>query len=516
MTDITLFPQPARLERSGETYSLPPDARIIAQDRALGEILANYLRPATGFALPVDAANNGETNAIILEAATAGDLPEAYSLVAGGTTLRLRAADRRGFLHAFQTVRQLLPRQILSREVVTGVNWTMPGVAIDDEPAFGWRGMHLDVGRHFFPLDFIKKFIDLLAFYKFNTFHWHLTEDQGWRIEIKKYPLLTEIGGYRAETVIGHNSDEYDGQPYGGFYTQDEIREAVAYATERGITIVPEIEMPGHAVAALAAYPHLGCRGKGYQVRTKWGIAKDIFCAGKDEVFDFLEDVLDETLGLFPSEYIHIGGDEAPKARWEQCSACQARIQAEGLADEHELQSWFIRRIESWLNARGRKLLGWDEILEGGIAPNATVMSWRGSEGGIAAANAGHDVVMTPNTYCYLDYYQSLDRDSEPLAIPSDLPLQQVWDYVVIPPQIDKEKRHHILGGQGNIWTEYMPNSNHVEYMMFPRAIAIADVLWHHPQERDYAALVERLGRHLPSLDALGVNYRRLDEADSA
>ncbi|MCY4466770.1 MAG: beta-N-acetylhexosaminidase [Chloroflexi bacterium] len=520
MTDITLFPQPARLEHRGRIFSLAPDALIIAQDRALGELLASYLRPATGFALPVQAADSGEssadTNAIILESAAESDSPEAYSLMAGGTTLRLRAAHRRGFLHGFQTIRQLLPRQILSREVVPGVDWRIPGLELDDEPAFGWRGLHLDVGRHFFPMDFIKKFIDLLAFYKFNTFHWHLTEDQGWRIEIKKHPRLTEIGGFRAETVIGLNSPEYDGQPHGGFYTQDEIREAVAYAGARGITIVPEIELPGHAVAALTAYPQLGCRGEGYEVRKNWGIAEDIFCAGKDEVFDFLEDVLGEVLDLFPSEYIHIGGDEAPKARWEACPACQARIQAEGLADEHELQSWFIRRIEGWLNARGRKLLGWDEILEGGLAPNATVMSWRGSDGGIAAANAGHDVVMTPNTYCYLDYYQSVDTDSEPLAIPAILPLQQVWDYVVIPAQIAKEKRHHILGGQGNIWTEFMPSSDHVEYMMFPRAIAIADVLWRHPQERDYAALVERLRRHLPCLDALGVNYRLLDEPDNA
>ncbi|MYH65385.1 MAG: beta-N-acetylhexosaminidase [Chloroflexi bacterium] len=519
MIDTTLFPQPARLEISGQPYALMKDARIIAEDRALGEALAGYLRPATGFALPVLAADGAASadNTIILEAIAASDSPEAYSLTASGTTLRLRAAHRRGFLHGFQTIRQLLPRQILSSEVVPGVEWTMPGLEIDDEPAFGWRGLHLDVGRHFFPLDFIKKFIDLLAFYKFNTFHWHLTEDQGWRIEIKKYPRLTEVGGFRAETVVGlSNSGEYDGQPYGGFYTQDEIREAVAYAEARGITIVPEIEMPGHAVAALTAYPQLGCRDEGYQVRRRWSIAKDIFCAGKDEVFTFLEDVLDEALALFPSEYIHIGGDEAPKDRWEACPACQARIQSEGLADEHELQSWFIRRIEGWLNARGRKLLGWDEILEGGLAPNATVMSWRGSEGGIAAANAGHDVVMTPNTYCYLDYYQSHDTDSEPLAIPSILPLEQVWDYVVIPEQITKEKRHHILGGQGNIWTEYMPESDHVEYMMFPRAIAIADVLWNHPQERNYAALVERLRQHLPSLDALGVNYRRTDEAASA
>ncbi len=516
MPDITLFPQPASLHRLDAPYTLAPQTRIIAEDLALGEILAAYLRPATGYALPVQTADSDSDadHAIILGRSETIDSPEAYSLHASGRTLRLSASDRRGFLHGMQTIRQLLPQEILSGEVVSGVEWRMPGLAIEDEPAFEWRGVHLDVGRHFFPVAFIKKVIRLLAFYKFNTFHWHLTEDQGWRIEIKKHPRLTEVGGYRAETVIGHNSPEYDGLPYGGFYTQDEIREVVAYAAAHGITVVPEIELPGHAVAALAAYPHLGCRGAGYAVWRHWGIAEDIFCAGKEEVFAFLEDVLGETLELFPSEYIHIGGDEAPKARWEACPACQARIQAEGLADEHELQSWFIRRIESWLNARGRKLLGWDEILEGGLAPNATVMSWRGSDGGIAAASAGHDVVMTPNTYCYLDYYQSVDTDSEPLAIPAILPLRQVWDFVVIPPQIPKEKRHHILGGQANVWTEYMPNSDHAEYMMFPRAIAIADVLWNHPQGRDYGELVARLQQHLPSLDALGVNYRSLGELD--
>ena len=512
MTDITLFPQPASIQRLDAPYTLSPQTRIQTDDPDLGEILASYLRPATGYALPVEASGGGADDAISLQRVDGLDSPEAYSLRASGSSLLLSASDRRGFLHGMQTIRQLLPREILSDQVASGVEWGMPGVAIEDEPAFGWRGLHLDVARHFFPVAFVKKVIDALAFYKFNTFHWHLTEDQGWRIQIDKHPRLTEVGGYRSETVLGNNSPDYDGAPHGGFYSKDDIREVVAYAAARGITVVPEIELPGHAVAALAAYPHLGCRGEGYQVRTRWGIAEDIFCAGKDEVFEFLEDVLGEVLELFPSEYIHIGGDEAPKARWEACPACQARIQAEGLADEHELQSWFIRRMESWLNARGRKLLGWDEILEGGLAPNATVMSWRGSDGGIAAATAGHDVVMTPNTYCYLDYYQSVDTDKEPLAIPAILPLRQVWDYVVIPPQIPKERRHHILGGQGNVWTEYMPDSDHVEFMMFPRLIAIADVLWNHPLERDYDQLVARLGRHLPSLDTMGYNYRRLDE----
>ncbi len=510
MSEIALFPQPQNIIWQPGSFTIDADTTIIANDRVIGEMLASYLRPATGFPLPVQPEAAGGSNQIALvEAAGA---PEAYQLTVSPQRVEIGAASLPGFLHGMQTLRQLLPPQNLADEKQAGVDWSLPCLSISDAPAFGWRGIHLDVGRHIFPVAFIKKLIDAMAFYKFNTFHWHLTEDQGWRIEIKQYPRLTEIGAYRAETVIARAWDQYDGKSYGGFYTQDEAREVVAYAAERGITVVPEIELPGHAVAALTAYPHLGCLGEGYEVRRTWGIAEDIFCAGKDEVFAFLKDVLSEVLEIFPSEYIHIGGDEAPKPRWENCSACQARIKAEGLADEHELQSWFIRQIDNWLGERGRKLIGWDEILEGGLAPGATVMSWRGSDGGIAAANAGHDVIMTPNTYCYLDYYQSEDTDSEPVAIPAILPLEQVWQFVVLPEAIAADKRHHILGGQGNIWTEYMPNSRHVEYMTFPRAIAIADVLWHHPAERNYDELVERLRRHLPCLDALGLNYRPLDD----
>ena len=516
MSEITLFPQPQTIDRRSGDFRVNAHSRIFAADSQIGEMLANYLRPATGLGLPVhpldDDVLSSVQNAILLVPAAADDTAEAYQLDVEPGRAVLTASQRNGFLHGMQTLRQLLPRQVLADEKVDGIDWTIPCVSISDAPKFGWRGMHLDVGRHMFPVDFIKKFIDMLAFYKYNTFHWHLTEDQGWRIEIKKYPRLTEVGGYRTETVVSRTWDQYDGVPYGGFYTQDEVRDVVAYATERGITVMPEIELPGHAVAALTAYPELGCVGKDYEVRRTWGIAEDIFCAGKDEVFAFLKDVLEEVLALFPSKYIHIGGDEAPKARWQACPACQARINAERLADEHELQSWFIRQIEAWLNEHGRNLVGWDEILEGGLAPNATVMSWRGSDGGIAAANAGHDVIMTPNTYCYLDYYQSEDTDSEPPAIPAILPLKHVWQYVVIPEQIADDKRHHILGGQANIWTEYMPKSEHVEYMVFPRAIAIADVLWNHPAERNYDALVARLERHLPCLDAMGVNYRPLGD----
>ena len=516
MPELTLFPQPQHLQRKPGAFTIDAHTRIFAADGVPGDMLAGYLRPATGFGLPVHPLDDDiladALNAILLVPADGDMADEAYSLDVSPERVSLRAGGRAGFLHAMQTLRQLLPPQILADAPQDGVTWTMPCLSISDAPAFAWRGLHLDVGRHMFPVDFIKKFIDTMAFYKFNTFHWHLTEDQGWRLEIKKYPRLTEVGAFRAETPIPATPKQGDGKPYGGFYTQDEAREIVAHAADRGITVMPEIELPGHARAALTAYPELGCVGEGYQLRRTWGIDPDIYCAGEDRVFSFLADVFEETLDIFPSEFIHIGGDEAPKQRWAACPKCQARIKAEGLADEDELQSWFIRQIESWLNERGRRLIGWDEILEGGLAPNATVMSWRGSDGGIAAANAGHDVVMTPNTYCYLDYYQHEDWTREPPAIASTLTLEQTWQFAVIPEAIAANKAGHILGGQGNIWTEYIPSTDHVEYMAFPRAIALADILWNHPRERSYDALVQRLHAHLPCLDILGVNYRPLDD----
>ena len=517
MSAITVFPQPRQIDLAEGVFTLDTASAIISNDGKLGEMLATYLRPATGFALPVAALSDGAItfpdNAIVLRLDDAPALSdEAYTLTVSPANVLLSASTAVGLIHAMQTLRQLLPPQILSSRQVHDIEWEIPALSISDAPAFGWRGLHLDVGRHMFAVDEIKQFIDLLTFYKYNTFHWHLTEDQGWRIEIKKYPRLTEVGAYRQETVLPKTRDQYDGVPYGGFYTQDEIRAVVAYAAERGITVVPEIEMPGHAVAALTAYPELGCAGKDYQVRTNWGIAKDIYCAGKDQVFSFLQDVLTEVMELFPGEYIHIGGDEAPKKLWKSCPACQARIKAEGLADEHELQSWFIRQIDDWLTARGKRLIGWDEILEGGLASNATVMSWRGSQGGIEAANAGHDAVMTPTTYCYLDYYQHEDFDSEPPALSHYLPLEQVYQFVVVPEGIAPGKRHHILGGQGNIWTEFIPTFDQVQYMAFPRAIAIADILWNHPEERDYDSFTARLEKHLACLDTLNVNYRPLGD----
>lgn len=510
MSKFAIIPQPQSLTEGEGHFTITSETAIVATGDAVqvAELLAAQLRSATGFESPIQA--EGE-HAIRL-ALTDGEKSEGYSLQVTKNAVNIESTSAIGLLYGVQTLRQLLPVAVESKEVVRDAAWQVPAVTITDAPRFSWRGLHLDVGRHCFDVAFIKKFIDLMALYKFNTFHWHLTEDQGWRIEIKQYPKLTEIGSKRAETPIPANRNVGDGKPYGGFYTQDEIREVVVYASERYITVVPEIEMPGHAVAALASYPELGCVGEGYQVRTRWGIAEDVFCAGKESVFTFLENVLTEVLDLFPSEFIHIGGDECPKVRWKVCPDCQARIKAEGLADEHELQSYFIRRIEKWLNDKGRRLIGWDEILEGGLAPNATVMSWRGSRGGIDAANAGHDVVMSPTTYCYFDYYQSEDKDAEAPAIGGYLPLQHVYAFDVIPADIDPAKAHHVLGGQGNVWTEYIPTSEQVEYMTYPRAIALAEAVWSYPTERDFSEFRSRLVQHLPRLDALNVNCRRLDK----
>ncbi|MBK9163548.1 MAG: family 20 glycosylhydrolase [Acidobacteria bacterium] len=381
---------------------------------------------------------------------------------------------------------------------------------IYDAPRFRYRGMHLDVARHFQPVEFVKKFIDQMAQYKFNYFHWHLTEDQGWRIEIKKYPRLTEVGSRRPETMVDRNFSPYigDGKPHGGFYTQEQIREVVAYAKERHITVIPEIELPGHASAALAAYPQFGCKTDyEYKVQTTWGIFKEVFCP-TEETFKFLEDVLDETIALFPdSPYIHIGGDEVLKDHWKESAFVQELKKRENLKDENEVQSYFIRRIERHLSKRGKKMIGWDEILEGGLAPNATVMSWRGMRGGIEAAKSKHDVIMTPTDFVYFDYGQG-DPAYEPLNIGSYVPLSKVYSFEPVPPELTSEEAKYVIGGQANIWTEYMKTESHVEYMAFPRMLALSEVLWSKKEDRDFADFQRRLNAILPRLDKQGVNYR--------
>ncbi len=434
---------------------------------------------------------------------------EGYRIKTTAQAMVLEANQPIGFFYALQTVFQLLPAEIYAPNGKNQSAWRIPAVQIEDVPRYSYRGMHLDVCRHFFPLAFIKKYIDLLAIHKMNTFHWHLTEDQGWRIEIKKYPKLTTVGSKRKETLIGSYADrpeKYDGTEYGGFYTQAEVREIVAYAQARYITVIPEIEMPGHALAALSAYPELSCdASKTYNAATKWGVFEDVFCPN-EKTFTFLQDVLTEVMDLFPSKYIHIGGDECPKEAWKKSQFCQDLMKKEGLKDEHELQSYFVKRIEKFINSKGRKIIGWDEILEGGLAPDATVMSWRGTEGGIAAAKEGHDVVMTPGTHCYLDHYQA-DPSSEPLAIGGFTTLEKVYSFEPTPTELTPEQAKHILGGQANLWTEYMATSDYVEYMAYPRACALAEALWSSKENRSYNNFLERLQTHFKRLKALNVNY---------
>ncbi|OFZ52889.1 MAG: hypothetical protein A3D92_02740, partial [Bacteroidetes bacterium RIFCSPHIGHO2_02_FULL_44_7] len=399
------------------------------------------------------------------------DLAEGHYSFLSSDVIRIEYSTDASAFHAVMSLLQMI--------TLDSGKARIPKVRIEDEPRFEWRGLHLDVARHFFTVDEVKRFIDLMALYKFNVFHWHLTDDQGWRIEIKKYPLLTSVGGYRDSTLIGHYSDKprsFEVKKYGGFYTQEQVKEIVQYADDRYITVVPEIEMPGHARAALAAYPNLSCTGVKQPVEGLWGIFDDIYCS-KEESILFLQEILGEVLDLFPSKFIHIGGDEAPKSRWNECPACQANMQKHGLHDAHELQSYFVGRMDDYLTQHGRQLIGWDEILEGGLSPNAAVMSWRGEQGGIDAAKQGHQVVMTPTGTCYFDYYQS-SHSQETLAIGGFLPLEKVYAFEPVPPALSAEEAKFILGGQANLWTEYISSMEHVEYMMYPRALALAQSLW--------------------------------------
>lgn len=424
-----------------------------------------------------------------------------YEIAITPNKVLLSSASPQGLFYAVQSLVQLLP--IEKARVIH-----LPCMQIKDQSKFSWRGMHLDVCRHFFPKEFIKKYIDYLAMYKLNTFHWHLTDDQGWRIEIKKYPKLTQVGAWRNGSMIGHYTDQtFDSIRYGGYYTQNDIREIVAYAQQRHITIVPEIEMPGHAVAALASYPEFSCTGASLEVAKTWGVLEDVFCP-KEETFQFLEGVLEEVVDLFPSPYIHIGGDESPKTRWKVCSNCQKRIRDLGLKDEHELQSYFIQRIEKFLQKKGRKIIGWDEILEGGLAPNAAVMSWRGTEGGIAAAKQKHEVVMSPGSHCYFDHYQG-EPKNEPIAFGGYTTVEKVYHFDPIPKTLSSEEAKYILGAQANLWTEYIPTTSHAEYMLFPRLAALSEVVWGTSSPNNYKEFEKRLITHFKIYDKKGINYSK-------
>lgn len=511
-----IVPRPSLLQPARGEFVLGAETRIVvdaslpAQVREAAERWAAMLRRASGLAFPVVVLEGEQPDraiALSLDSAAA-PVSEGYRLEVTPKQARLSAPAASGLLHGLETLRQLLPPGIEGEGVRGDARWVIPAVTIEDRPHFSYRGMHLDVARHFFPVSFIKRYLDLLALYKFNTFHWHLTEDQGWRIEIRKYPRLTSVGSHRRETMVGKNRNPYfgDGTPYGGFYTQAEVREVVAYAAARSITIIPEIEMPGHSLAALASYPELACTPGPFEVATRWGVFEDIYCPS-EQTFAFLEDVLTEVMELFPSRYIHIGGDEAPKDRWKESPLAQEVIHRERLADEAELQSWFIRRIERFLAQHGRRLIGWDEILEGGLAPDATVMSWRGVDGGIEAARQGHDVIMTPTSHVYFDYYQG-DPASEPLAIGGFTPLEKVYAFEPVPTELTPTEARHVLGAQGNVWTEYMKTSDHVEYMVLPRMIALSEVLWSPRDARSWDSFLARLRPQLARLNAIGVRYR--------
>ena len=509
-----IIPLPAEMSANGERFRIKASTRIVLESEETGMInIAGQLEQLIGKTAGIHygLSSNSLRNAFIFEKDTSMANEESYQLLIEKEGVYIRYKHPRGAFFAVQTIRQLLPPGVEGKDRIKGRGLILPGFEIHDQPRFPYRGMHLDVARHFFPVEFIKRYIDLLALYKFNHFHWHLTEDQGWRIEIKAYPELTNTGAWRKQTLVGHYRDQphrFDGQRYGGYYTQEEIREVVQYASDRYITVIPEIEMPGHSLAALASYPWLGCfPEKGYEVATTWGVFEDVFCP-REETFEFLENVLLEVMELFPSSYIHIGGDECPKTSWNKCSHCQQLIRDLRLNDEHELQSYFITRMEKFLNAHGRNIIGWDEILEGGLAPNATVMSWRGVQGGIEAARMGHQAIMTPVSHCYFDYYQSKDS-LEPLAIGGFLPVERVYEYEPIPEELEEAQRRLILGVQGNVWTEYMKTPDQVEYMVLPRMPALSEVAWTPADLRDFSSFQERLHNHRTRYDILNLNYSK-------
>jgi hexosaminidase len=512
---VNIVPIPTKVTLGEGVFSLQKDTRILIDENnkelnEIAQLLATKFEFSAGFPVKVGVYKPGSKakNVIVLtlENPDVNLGKEGYTLDVSQKDIFVRSISANGVFYGIQSLLQLLPADFGNPELKQQ-SYTIQSVSIKDMPRFAYRGLHLDVGRHLFPVAFIKKYIDIMAMYKLNTFHWHLTEDQGWRIEIKKYPRLTSIGSIRKGTQIG-KTDETDTVPYSGFYTQAEAREIVAYAASKFVTVIPEIEMPGHSVAALTAYPNLACTGGPFEVRTKWGVSDDICCAGNDSVFTFFQDVLTEIMDIFPSSYIHIGGDEAPKIRWEKCPKCQSRIKSEGLSNEAELQSYFIKRIEKFLISKNRHLIGWDEILEGGLAPEATVMAWRGIQAGIDAATQGHDAIMTPVDYCYFDYYQG-DPATEPDANGAKLTLKTVYSYNPIPPVLSAEQAKHIIGVQGNVWTEFIKTPEAVEYKAFPRAIALSEVAWSQQENRNWDDFLNRMDYQFQRLDMAGVKYSK-------
>ena len=477
-------------------------------------VFAGQLSVATGYESAIKEGKGGKGIYFVADS----NIPaEGYRMKVSKGGVKVEASDFRGFNYAIQTMKQMLPAEIYGNVAATDKEWTLQCCEIEDAPRFKYRGEHLDEARHFYGIDEVKKILDLMEIHKMNTLHWHLTDDQGWRVEIKKYPKLTEVGSIRKETLVGHInwSRKFDGKPYGEgcWYSQEQIAEVIEYAAAKGITIIPEIDLPGHMLAALTAYPELGCTGGPYDVWGMWGVADDVLCAGKEKTMSFLEDVLAEVAELFPSEYIHIGGDECPKVRWEKCPHCQAKIKELGLKGdgkfnaEHYLQSYVMKRMSDFLSAKGKKVIGWDEILEGEIADGAIVMSWRGTQGGIQAAQIGHDAIMTPNTYCYIDFYQALDSENEPLAQGGYLPVEKVYSYEPFIDEMTDEQKKHIIGVQTNLWTEYIPTAEQLEYMLLPRMSAISEVQWCEPQTKSWERFRESADYLTEIYEQLGFNY---------
>ena len=494
---------PVRYEAANDDYS-----------KALFNSFAEQLTLVTGVESAVYEGKAGNGISFVLDAKVPH---EAYTITVTKKGVTVKACGLSGFNYAVQTLKQMLPVEVYGKVAAADKNWNLPCVKINDAPRFKYRGLHMDVSRHFFDKAEVMRYLDVMAVHKLNTLHWHLTDDQGWRLEIKKYPLLTEVGSIRKETIVGHlfENNVYDGKPYGEgcWYSQEDVKEIIEYAASKGITVIPEIDLPGHMLAALAAYPQYGCTGGPYDVWGRWGIADDVLCVGREETMLFLEDILTEVCELFPAEYIHIGGDECPKVRWETCPHCQAKIKELGLEDddkfqaEHYLQGYVTSRMEKFLAEKGKKLIGWDEILEGELAPNATVMSWRGVSGGLQAARMGHDAIMTPNTYFYLDYYQSLDQENEPLAIGGYLPVEKCYSYEPLANGMTEEEKAHIIGVQANLWTEYIPTADQLYYMLLPRLAALAEVQWCQPENKSWERFYESADEFCGIYDILGYTY---------
>ena len=510
LSRYAVIPRPRVLQPASAHFVWTGQTPIVAPTEPMAhgvaEYLASLVATPTGFLPAIEDGTAPKPGAVTLRLDPSVPQDEGYRLNVDANSIDIAAKTPRGLFYGVQTLRQLLPVALDSNAKVALPAWEVPAVHIEDFPRFSYRGMHLDVARHFFPPEFVKNYIDWMARYKFNTFHWHLTDDQGWRIEIKQYPRLTEIGGFRRETLIGHSHDvppKFDGTRYGGFYTQEQIKDSVQFAASRFVTIVPEIEMPGHSLAALAAYPNLACTSGEFETATHWGVFEDILCP-KEETFTFLQNVLTEVIALFPGPYVHIGGDEAPKARWKDSEFVQRLKAEQQLKDENEVQAYFVKRADEFLTSRGKRLVGWDEILDGGLSPNAVVMSWRGFDGGSRAAKLGHPVIMTPGAFCYFDKYQAGPAD-EPLAIGGILPVEKVYAFEPVPVDLPADQSNLVLGAQGSVWTEYMATPEQVEYMVFPRLLALAEVVWSASEARNYESFLTRLKPNAERLQRLGI-----------